>query len=404
MKHATDRPAPAIITTDAQLRPLCDRLAGAGRFAFDTEFIMEDAYETTVCLIQAATESEVALIDPLAGVDTHPFWELVAEPSIEIVLHAGAEDLALCPQLVGKTPANVFDVQIAAGLVGRDYPLSLTRLVHKTLGLRLPKSQTLTDWRRRPLTEAQQAYAADDVAYIPMVHRRLVKRLAKLGRLDWAREEFAQLELPQTYEPTAQTRLVRLKGIGSLDREALAVVAELLDARQVLARKFDRPARAVLRDHLLLEIARNRWTRPEQIRSLRGLHVRARAIEVLAQAVKRGLALPANQRPTVPDTIEDTPRELVLVSLVTAVLRDFCLANDVAFSLTATKQSIRQLVHSHTRSIPSRSALSRGWRAQAVGQMLVKVLQGQAQIRVTAQPAEPRLIVEADPTGPESAS
>jgi ribonuclease D len=403
VKRPTDRPAPAIITTDAQIRSLCDRLAGAGRFAFDTEFIMEDAYETMVCLIQAATESEVALIDPLAGVDTHPFWELVADPSIEVVLHAGMEDLALCPQLVGKTPANVFDVQIAAGLVGRDYPLSLTRLVHKTLGLRLAKSQTLTDWRRRPLTEAQQAYAADDVAYILMIHRRLVERLAKLGRLDWAKEECAQFELPQTYEPTAQTRLVRLKGLGSLDREALAVAAELLEVRQVLARKFDRPARAVLRDHLLVEIARNRWTRPEQIRALRGLHLRARAVDALAQAVRRGLALPPEQRPTVPETIEDTPKELVLISLVTAVLRDFCLASDVAFSLTATKQSIRELVHSHTRSIPNCSALSRGWRARAAGQMLAKVLQGRARVRVTGSPAEPRLTVEADQTGPESA-
>lgn len=396
MRRAIETPQPVTITADADLRSLCQRLADAGCFAFDTEFIMEDGYETTVCLIQAATESQVALIDPLAGVDTHPFWELVADPSIEVVLHAGMEDLALCRQLTGKTPANVFDVQIAAGLVGRDYPLSLARLVRKVLGVRLRKSQTLTDWRRRPLTDAQQAYAVDDVAYVPLIHRRLIERLEKLGRLHWAREEFAQFESPQVYEPTAQKRLVRLKGIGSLNSEGLAVVAELLEARRALGKRFDRPARAVLRDHLLVEIARHRWTRAEQIKSLRGLNLRARAIEDLARAVKRGLAVPPDQRPTIPEVIQDTSAELALVSLINAVLRDFCQANEIAFSLMVTKQSIRELVHSHTRSFAERSPLSHGWRAQAAGEMLAQVLNGQAAIKVTGPSAEPRLAVQAN--------
>jgi ribonuclease D len=399
VKRATDRPRPAAVTTDTQLRSACDRLASEGCFAFDTEFIMEDGYETTVCLIQAASESQVLLIDPLAGVDTRPFWELVADPAIQVVLHAGMEDLALCRQLIGKTPANVFDVQVAAGLVGRDYPLSLTRLVHKYVGVRLRKTQTLTDWRRRPLTEAQQAYAVDDVAYIPAVHRTLIEKLKQQGRLDWAVEEFARFEVPQTYEPPKEIRLIRLKGIGSLDPEGLAVASELIEIREKLARNFDRPARAVLRDHLLVEIARHRWTRADQIKSLRGLNLRARAVEELARAVKRGLAVPREQCPTMPESAEDTPKELVLISLLTAVLRDFCLARNIAFALMTTKQAIRQLVHSYTRGHPDASPLSRGWRAEAAGEMLLDVLQGQAAITVTGSHCRPKLKIQAVATG-----
>ncbi|MHC4236427.1 MAG: ribonuclease D, partial [Planctomycetota bacterium] len=399
---------PQIITTDAQLHSLCDRLAQAGCFAFDTEFIMEAAYQSIVCLIQTATHSEVTLIDPLSGLNTEPFWDLVTDPSVEVVLHAAAEDLALCQQVTGKTPANVFDVQVAAGLVSRDYPLSLGRLVQSMLGVRLHKTQTLTDWRRRPLTDAQRMYAVEDVAYLPAIHRLLVERLQEDDRLDWAREEFARFESPATYEPPKQDRLRRLKGTGSLDRRGLAVASELLEVRDRLAQEYNRPARAVLRDHLLIEIARHRWTLPQKIRSLRGLHLRATAIEQLAEAVKRGSALPREQWPVPPVATERSPREVVLATLVTAVLRDACLAHEISFGLTANKQSVEQLVHANTRSTADVSPLSRGWRASLLGPMLSDVLHGRAVIRVMGDGRDTRLEVKAndrpkDTAGPASA-
>ncbi|MCP4245858.1 MAG: ribonuclease D [bacterium] len=391
---------PLIVTTDAELDALCNRLAQARRFAFDTEFIMEDAFCSEVCLIQAATDDEVALIDPLAGVETGPFWQIVADPEIETLVHAGQEDLALCWQLIAKPPANVFDVQIAAGLVGRDYPLSLARLVRGLVGVRLHKSQTLTDWRRRPLTDAQRIYAADDVAHIPAAHAVLLKRLEEQGRLDWAREEFARFELPETYDPPKQTRLLRLKGVGSLDGEAMAVASALLDERDLLAQEYNRPARAVLRDHLLVEIARHRWTKSKQIRSLRGLHLRSASIERLTEAVGRGLAISPEERPAPPVSMEYTPEETMLTALLTAVLRDYCHAHQVAFSLTATKQTILQLICMHTREHAPPSPLSAGWRGRLVGPILTDVLAGRTAIRVTGPPNRSRLKLSSpDPDG-----
>ncbi len=382
VKHVASNLKPNITATNSDLRSLCERLASNGRFAFDTEFIMEDGFESDVCLIQAATESEVALIDPLAELDTAPFWELVADPAVEVILHAGTEDLALCHQLTGQLPANVFDVQVAAGLVGRDYPLSLRRLVQGMLRVRLHKSQTLTDWRRRPLSEAQQTYAVEDVAFIPAVYHGLHSKLDKLQRLDWARQEFARFEELTTYEPPKQTQIQRLKGAGSLKPRSLAVASELLEERASLASDYNRPVRAVLKDHLLVEIARHRWTNPQQIRSLRGLHLRRAAFQRLADAVKRGMQVPEEQCPLPPSNIEDTPEEIILTALMTAVLRGFCHTNRLAFPLLATKQQIRERIHAHTRSGPDPSVLSTGWRADACGQLIDDVLSGHTVLRV----------------------
>ncbi len=401
VKHVAPNLSPKVISKPAEMRELCRRITEAGSFAFDTEFVMEDGYETQVCLMQVATESEVALIDALSGADAKPVWNLVSNPDVEVVVHAGAEDLALCHQITGKVPANVFDVQIANGLVSGDYPISLARLARNALRVRLHKSQTLTDWRKRPLSEEQLRYAVADVAYLPAIRQLLGQKLRKTRRTAWAREEFAKFEALETYEPPKQARVYRLKGIGSLDGQRLAVAMDLLDAREELARKYNRPARAVVRDHLLVEIARHRWTKAEQIRSLRGLQLRPQAIQELVAAVKRSLARPRSDWPTPPVSIEDTPEEIVLTSLLTAVLRDYCLSHNVAMSLMATKQTMRDVIHAHTRTMPTRSALQRGWRARATGKMISGILRGKSLVGVAGDGTATRLklVSHAGPPG-----
>ena len=205
--------------------------------------------------------------------------------------------------------------------------------------------------------------------------------------------------MPETYDPPKQTRLLRLKGIGSLDGEAMVVASALLDERDRLARQYNRPPRALLRDHLLIEIARHRWTKPNQIRSLRGLHLRAASLERLTEAVARGLAVPPEQRPVPPVSMEYAPAETMLTALLTAVLRDYCHVHQVAFSLTATKQTILHLVCTHTRKDAPESPLSAGWRGRLVGSMLTDVLTGRTAIRVTGPPNRSRL--ELGPPGPD---
>ncbi len=394
-KPAVCTSSPTLVTDTSTLGEVLGELRRAERFAFDTEFVMEDSYEADVCLIQAATESMVVLIDPLAGVDDTAFWQLVADRRIQKVVHAGAEDLGLCVQRTGQIPCNVFDLQIAAGLSGLDYPMSLMKLVRATCGARLHKSQTLTDWRRRPLSEAQIQYAVDDVAYLPAAYQIISRKLKKMGRSTWAREEFERLEQPEIYQRSEVERIARLKGGGALDGRGLAIARELLKVRETLAKQFNRPARVLLKDYLIVEIARHQWTTPKQIRGLRGLQVSNAVVNRLAEAVKQGTSSPPETWPKVRTPQVDTPEESALISLATALVRTYCDEHDLAHQLAGVKQDVRALVHSFTRAEPAgQSRLAMGWRSRTVGAMLAAVFSGEKRVGIQRMGKSIRLVVE----------
>jgi ribonuclease D len=390
-----DKRTPEIITKDAALADLCSRISASGMFAFDTEFVGEECYQAEVCLVQVATDSFCALIDPMGGLDLSPFWELAADERIRVIVHAGSEDLAICWKQLGRAAANVFDLQVAAGLVGFGYPVSLSRLAQATVHARIHKSQTLSDWRKRPLTDEQIDYAVEDVVHLPRIYRVLEDRLAAMGRESWAKEESAAMCAPCHFAPTGDQKLRRLRGTGSLTAQELAITEALLDERDKLAQEYDRPARGVLRDHLLLEMARRGWTEVAKLRSLRGLNLSASALRRLAEAIQRAKNLPREAWPQ-PTSDEDTPQEEVLIALTTAVLRDYCGHNSLSFSLLANKQDLRNFVRGHTRRAhsPPPSALTGGWRGAAVGSLLEQFITGRCALRVGPAASGYRLLVE----------
>ena len=151
------------ITTDRELLSFCQDISRADRIAFDTEFVSEDTYRPQLCLVQVAAAGKLAVIDPLSARDLRPFWELLVDPKRETIVHAGREELLFCIAAVGAPPARLFDLQIAAGLVGYEYPAGYGSLMSKLLGVRPQKGETRTDWRRRPLSSQQLDYALDDV-------------------------------------------------------------------------------------------------------------------------------------------------------------------------------------------------------------------------------------------------
>src|SRR4051812_28066234 len=155
-----------LVTHPAQLAACLTHLAKAPLIGFDTEFVGEDAYRPELCLVQVATAEDLFVIDPFTCGPLDGFWELLLDKDRTTVVHAGREDVRMCFFQSGKPPANVFDVQIAAGLVGLTYPIGYAGLVNDLLGQRMTKGETLTDWRRRPLSPAQVRYAFDDVRFL----------------------------------------------------------------------------------------------------------------------------------------------------------------------------------------------------------------------------------------------
>ena len=374
------------------------KIRQAGRFAFDTEFVGEDRYKPELCLIQIATETTQILIDPLAGLDCRSFWELVADPSVEKIVHAGSEDLAICSQQIGRQAANVLDVQIAAGLIGLGYPTSLARLTRVMTGEKLHKSQTLTDWRARPLSDEQIDYAIEDVIHLPAIFAAATRKLESLGRASWVREECEALCRTIAQQATGPVQVRRLKGMGTLTGRELTIAEALLDLRDQLAREMDRPARTVIRDHLLVELARRGWTDPRRIASLRGLNLSQGAIKRVGESVDRARALPARENPN--EVEADTPQEEVVFSFLTAVLRDYCNANEIAYSLLATKDGLRELVRGIAHKTAVTPAILRGWRGEAVGHLLDGLLRGALAVRVAHSSEGLRLQIENDGQAP----
>ncbi|NOX58180.1 MAG: ribonuclease D [Planctomycetes bacterium] len=383
-RASTANQDPLLVTETEKLREICEQLGQEKSFAFDTEFIMEDRFKPEIGLIQLATDNVVALVDPYKVDDLSPIWTLIADPEIEVIVHAGSEDLNLAHAESGLLPQNVFDCQIACGMITTDFPLSLARITRNLLRVRLHKSQTLTDWRRRPLTPEQMRYAADDVIYLPAIRRAIQTRIEKLDRTDWMGDEMSRFSDPATYQRSDQAKAVRLKGAGSLDGLGLAIARELVGAREILANEYNRPVRTVVRDHLIVEIARHRWTKPSDIRKLRGMNLRNSALSQLGSAVERACALPEEDWPPVAPTNDETDQEAALAMLLGSVLRTHCEQQDVSHQLVASKADLREFTRTRVRSEPptARLPLDGGWRQSFVGQLISDVLSGNVPVRV----------------------
>src|SRR5947209_5041777 len=155
-----------IITTPEALAGCCDYLAAQAHFGFDTEFVGEDSYHPRLCLVQVATEEKLFLIDPLSAGPLDAFWKLIVDPARLVIVHAGREEVRLCRLWAGQPPGNLFDLQIAAGLIGLSYPMGHGNLVSSVLRIHMAKGETLTEWRDRPLTKSQIRYAFDDVRHL----------------------------------------------------------------------------------------------------------------------------------------------------------------------------------------------------------------------------------------------
>jgi ribonuclease D len=375
-----------VITRPQDLAACCEQLAACRRFGLDTEFVGEDTYHPSLCLIQVATEDALILIDPLAVGPLDAFWQVVVDPANLVIVHAGREEVRLCHVWSGGVPGNLFDLQIAAGLVGLPYPLSHGALVSQVLGIHLRKGETLTEWRNRPLTREQIHYAYDDVRYLLPVWEVLSGRLDELGRLAWAKEEFDRLkELATPDEPAellAGDKWRKLRGLGSLDRRRLALVRALYAWREAEAARVNRPARTVIRDDLLVEIARRNPSRERELQVVRGLP--RRNLATILEVVTKARALPIQECPEAAERELELPQAVLLSHLLSAVFGDLCARLKLAPTLVASGQDIKALVRSWLQegTLPDDSLLTGGWRASHVLPELRAVLEGRRSVRV----------------------
>jgi ribonuclease D len=389
VKPPGDPPEPLperLVTQPAELSACVDHLARCRRLGLDTEFVGENSYHPQLCLIQVATSEALYLIDPLTVGPLDAFWSVVVDPANEIVVHAGREEIRICYLACGKTPAHLVDMQLAAGLAGLNYPLGHGPLVKEVLGISLSKGETLTEWGKRPLTKSQIRYAFDDVRFLLAIWDRLSARLDELGRRAWAAEECDRLiaaAIPDApAEAAISERFRKLRGVGALDRRRLAIVRELFTWREEAAAKHNRPSRTIVRDDLLLEIARRNPTKERDLHVIRGLP--KRDLEAIVQAVARARALPIDQCPVVAERDQDPAQVGMVAAILMAVLGDVCARRHLAANLVATTQDVKLLVRARFQNVelPAESLLTRGWRREYILPDLLAVLDGRRAVGV----------------------
>ncbi|MFO0947326.1 MAG: ribonuclease D [Planctomycetota bacterium] len=390
-----------LVTQPDQLQELCARLRESVRIAFDTEFVPEYTFAPQLCLIQVATDELYAVIDPLAIDDVGPFWQAVMRPGCEIVVHAGKEEMNFCLTHTGQLPKRVIDIQLAGGMTGLGFPTSYSNLAQRLLNANPSSGETRTDWRKRPLSPRQVEYALDDVRYLLPMRDRLCEMLEAKGRVAWFEEETASILENQLHREDGE-RWRRLSGAGSLPSRGLAVLRELVAWRENRARQMDKPPRWVLRDDLLVELAKRQPTSLRELQSTRGIGNvgENRWAKDLIDSIVRGRALPEDECPKRIHKRE-TPDEQMIVKILSAAMIHLARNHQIAAGLLGSNEDLRQLMdwQAGGESLDNAPRLASGWRAQVCGNGLTDLLKGRTAVRIQNIAGSPQLIFDEHANG-----
>ena len=367
---------PELVSTNAGLEQLIATLREAGSFGYDSEFIGEHSYHPKLCLIQVATPEAVALIDPLAGVDLTPFWRLLADASVEKVLHAGLQDLEPTVRHLGEPPRNVFDTQIAAAFVGLHYPVGLAKLATEVIGADLGRGLKFTQWDQRPLSEIQVFYAANDVRYLPLLREELGRRLNESDNLRWFEDESATLSDIELYRFDPKSSRLRGRSAESLSARQRAILRELIAWREQTARQQDIPPRSLLKDGLLTALARSPVKSVSKLRDFRGFPrpVQREYGQAILDAIRRGREAPLNRRQRKRLYDRDPHRERI--DAVWERFEKWCEGREIAPLMLASKAQVAQIVCADEagHDWPA-CAATEGWRAEMLTPLLTHWLE-----------------------------
>ena len=381
-----DHGDPPSLGTSSQVAEIAAAARASGRLGIDTEFMSEGRYRALLCLVQVAVdarpgvEPSILLIDTLQDVDVTPLAELLADPAIEIVLHAGRQDVAILRRTWNTEIHNLFDTQIAAGFVGASAQAGYGNLLGQVLGRRVGKTASYTRWNQRPLTGEQLVYAREDVVHLLELSDEIQSRLRDAGRLEWASEECRLLE-SATDERDPETAWERLPRVGQLDARARAVALELAAWRERVASEEDRPVGSVLADPALVEAAKRKPKTVAALEQIRGVHpsnIRRRG-EGIIEAIERGIERPPIAREERRGITEST--DAPLISLAESLIR----ARALDAGLVTSRAELDQIVASARRGDPEPSLRTlSGWRRELVGEDLRDLLAGRSAVSVGA--------------------
>jgi ribonuclease D len=370
-----------VLTRPDQLAAFIEQARKADSVALDMEFERERTYRPILQLVQLATRDRAVVVDPLEIEDLGPLWDLVADPAVRILFHAGRQDLEIFwHESGGRLPTNLVDTQIAAALLGMGEQVGYADLVRRVLDVHLKKGERTTDWGRRPLSEAQLKYALDDVLYLHQVGDVLFGMLEDRERMQWLEEEMAFYSERGTWERSADELWLRISRHRSLSGKNLAVLRELAVWREETASRRNIPRNRVVADDVLIDLAKRLPKNTEDLGALRRLHPREieRSGDALLGAVRAGLECPKEDWPRLPKMREDDADLNLAIDLLTTFVKIRGREIQIATSYLGNKKDVTAFAYAHKANRDrSTLALGHGWRYELVGRDVERILEGQ---------------------------
>src|ERR1044071_7268503 len=368
------------INTTAELADACQRMARHPFVTVDTEFLRETTYYPLLCVAQMASADEAIVIDTLAdGLDLGPFFELMANTAVTKVFHAARQDIEIMWHMAQTIPHPIVDTQVAAMVLGYGDSISYDQLVQRITGDTLDKSHRFTDWTRRPLSDAQIAYALSDVTHLRAVYLKLTEDLAKRGRNSWVEAEMDVLTSPETYRADPERAWERLKSRVRKPKE-LAVLIEVAAWREREAQTRDVPRGRVLKDDVIGDIAVQAPTTPERLGHLRSLpngFERSRWGEAMVEGVKRGLARAPKTLPRF-EPHKPAVNGQATVELLKVLLRMTAERHGVAAKVIATVDDLDRIAADDEADVPA----MKGWRRELFGEKALALKHGRLALAV----------------------
>ncbi len=363
------------IDTQEELEAFVLRAKGSPVLAIDTEFLREKTYYPNLCLLQLATEDEVAIVDPFGVEDLAVLAPLLTDESTVKLFHAGYQDLLILYREVGCLPCPVFDVQNAAALLGQSHQAGLATLLSAFLGVSIKKSDSFTDWTQRPLADTQMEYAADDVIYLPRLYREMKRLLEENKRIHWLDEEFAEMSDPERYIEKPYERYRHLKRGNQLSRRQMAAAREVAAWREREAMARDIPRRWVLTDEQVVEACKREAKTIDDLFMVRGVKqtLSMRDARKVVELMRRALASDESTWPRQETPQSCEPNVDSAVDLMEALMRVRAKEEGIAMQTLGCHGDLALVARGHLDETP----LMRGWRRKTIGNDLMRLLAGE---------------------------
>ena len=388
---------PIYIEDSDALKAFIEEASASPLLAIDTEFMREKTYYPVLCLVQVAyypkeslttsmdadekSDLKTCIIDPIHIGDVSSLGRLLKDDRSVKIFHSGYQDLEILRHETGCVPANIFDVQIAAALLGQTQQAGLGSLVSSFLGVNIKKGDSFTDWARRPLADSQIEYAAEDVIYLPELYNIMSKKLKELGRLSWLDDEFASLVEKAGHIEDPFTRFRRLKKVNQLNRRQMAAAREVAAWREISAQNRNIPRKWILTDEQIVESCRREPKTIDDLFLVRGIRA-----NLSTKDARKVLELMARAYASGPETwpeIEYQPSSErnvdAAVDLMTAYVRMRSKQEDIAMQTIASHNELVDVARGHCSDSP----VMRGWRRKIVGDGLNDILSGRISLRLS---------------------